>query len=325
MNYSLFLMPLAVSFIVAVFILIAIILFGRKNGEADLRIESRHVHRSGISRFGGVALIISFIIAVLIDRNLVIDAPLVGLILALVLILFFGVIDDLRQLSWRTQFFFQIALVLFVYFIGIRLEFVSNPFGGIFLFTGSVGIFLSLVISIVWIVFIMNAINWVDGLDGVAGGITFIGVLSVFFLSQRENVNQPPITIISAILLGSLAAFLIFNFHSAKIMAGTSGSMFMGFILAILAIFAGAKIATTFLVLTIPIIDALWVIGQRFRAGVSIFSPDKRHLHFRLLEIGWSQKQICFFYYAVTAIVSFVAWEFLLWVFCLGLIKKLVR
>jgi len=131
MNYSLFLMPLAVSFIVAVFILIAIILFGRKNGEADLRIESRHVHRSGISRFGGVALIISFIIAVLIDRNLVIDAPLVGLILALVLILFFGVIDDLRQLSWRTQFFFQIALVLFVYFIGIRLEFVSNPFGGI--------------------------------------------------------------------------------------------------------------------------------------------------------------------------------------------------
>jgi len=116
----------------------------------------------------------------------------------------------------------------------------------------------------------MNAINWVDGLDGVAGGITFIGVLSVFFLSQRENVNQPPITIISAILLGSLAAFLIFNFHSAKIMAGTSGSMFMGFILAILAIFAGAKIATTFLVLTIPIIDALWVIGQRFQFFLQI-------------------------------------------------------
>jgi len=81
----------------------------------------------------------------------------------------------------------------------------------------------------------------------------------------------------------------------------------MGFILAVLAIFAGAKIATTLLVLIIPIADALWVIFERYRSKKSIFVPDKRHLHFRLLEIGWSQRKICFFYYGVTAFVAVLA------------------
>lgn len=307
MNFSLFLLPLLTSFVLAVLVLIAMILWGKKMMLVDERVESRHIHQKGISRFGGVALIVAFIVSVLLDKNLVIDLPLFGLLVASMAILFFGVIDDLKQLSWRSQLFFQVVLVLFMYFMGAKLQFVSNPFGGIFLFQGVTGAFLCIAISVVWVVFLMNAINWVDGIDGVAGGITFISGLSILFLSLRPEVNQPPISIITAILLGSLAAFLLLNFHPAKIIAGTSGSMFMGFILAILAIFAGAKIATTLLVLAVPIIDALWVIGQRFKSGVSIFSGDRRHLHFRLLELGWSKGNICFFYYAVTALVSFVA------------------
>ena len=307
MYYDLFLIPLFTSFVIAVFFLIGIILLGRKFSIVDDRIGSRHLHQKGTLRFGGVAIILAFILAVLIDKKLVIDPPLMGLLLASIAILFFGVFDDLKQVAWSWQLLFQIMLVVLVYLMGSRLQFVTNPFGGIFLFTTSIGLVLGLIISIVWVVFLINAINWIDGIDGVAGGIAFIGGLSILLLSMRPEVNQPPITIITAILLGAFLAFLLFNFFPAKIIAGTSGSMFMGFILGVLGIFAGAKIATTLLVLTVPIIDAIWVIGERWTAGVSIFSGDKRHLHFRLLELGWSQRNVCLFYYLITIVIAFIA------------------
>ncbi|EKD58925.1 MAG: glycosyl transferase family 4 [uncultured bacterium] len=191
--------------------------------------------------------------------------------------------------------------------MGVRLQYVTNPFGGVFLFEGFSGHVISLFFSTIWIVFIMNAMNWIDGVDGASGGVTFIGAVTIFFLSLRPEVNQPPVAIITSALLGALGAFLFFNFYPAKILAGTSGAIFMGFILAIMAVFAGAKIATTLLVLSIPIIDALWVVSQRYLSGHSIFLPDKKHLHFRLLDAGWSHRSICFFYYAITIIISFIA------------------
>jgi UDP-GlcNAc:undecaprenyl-phosphate GlcNAc-1-phosphate transferase len=307
MNYDLFLMPLLTSFVIAASFLIAIIFFGKKGFPIDARIQSRHIHQKGILRFGGVALIVAFVAAVLLDRSLVVDLPLKGLLIATLAILVFGVIDDLRQMSWQLQLLFQIVLVVCIYFVGIRLQFVSNPFGGIFLLQGTLGSFIAMAISIGWVVFLMNALNWVDGVDGVAGGITLVGAVAIFFLSLRPEVNQPPIGIIAASLIGGLIAFILLNFYPAKIIAGTSGSMFMGFMLAVLAIFAGAKIATTLLVLAVPIMDAFWVIGERLKMGASIFSPDKRHLHFRLLELGWSVKKICFFYYSITVLVAVIA------------------
>lgn len=307
MKYDIFLMPLLVSFVISSLLLIALILLGRKKRFADRRTSKRHLHQKGISRFGGIAIIIAFVSAVLLDKQLMISTPLIGVLFASVLIMFFGIIDDLRQLSWKEQLFFQVVVVMFVYIMGVRLQYVTNPFGGIFLFGNFFWQSVGLIFSIGWIVFLMNAVNWIDGIDGASGGITLIGVVTIFFLSLRPEVNQPPIGIIAVALLGALLAFLFFNFYPAKILAGTSGSMFMGFILAILAIFAGAKIATTLLVLAVPIIDALWVIGERIKAGDSIFSPDKRHLHFRLLEIGWTQKKICIFYYVITTLVAIVS------------------
>ena len=307
MDYNLFLGPFLVSFAISALLLIVLIVLGRKYATGDARISQRHIHKQGVSRFGGVALIISFVAAIFFDKQLVISAPLIGVLFASGAILILGVVDDLKQIFWKTQLFFQLAIVVFVYIMGVRLQYVTNPFGGILLFHSGIGYVVGLLISIAWVVFLMNAMNWVDGIDGVAGGITLIGGAVIFFLSLRPEVNQPPVGIISAALAGGLVAFIFFNFHPAKILAGSSGALFMGFILAVMAIFAGAKIATTLLVLAVPIIDALWVIGERIKAGDSIFSPDKRHLHFRLLEIGWTQKKICFFYYAITTLVAFVA------------------
>lgn len=307
MNNTIFLLPMAVSFLIAVILSIILILLEKKKHFSDERTTSRHIHSGGVSRFGGVAIIVSFVATVLLDKELVISHALLGVILASLAIMFFGIIDDLRQISWEKQLFFQIVLVLAVCLIGVRLEYVTNPFGGILLLDSGLWKFLALFFSVAWIVFLMNAMNWIDGVDGVSGGITSIGAITIFFLSLRPEVDQPPFAIMMAILFGGLFAFLFFNFHPAKIFAGTSGSMFMGFILGVSAIFAGAKIATTMLMLAVPIIDAVWVISERIKEGDSIFSPDKRHLHFKLLEIGWSQEKICFFYYFITAIVAVIA------------------
>lgn len=306
MAYELFFMPLLSSFVIAAIIISAFV-FSVKKTHDGARSSDRHIHRPGVSRFGGVALIISFVSALLFDRHLAGSASLSALFVGCMLILFFGVLDDLRQLDWKLQLLFQIAMIALVYFIGLRLEFISNPFGGIFLFENASGFFMGLAVSTIWIAFLMNAMNWIDGVDGVSGGVTLIGAVTIFFLSLRPEVNQPPVAIITAALVGCLTALLIFNFYPSKIMAGTSGSMFMGFALASLAIFAGAKIATTFLVMAIPVIDAIWVIGERLGAKKSIFSPDKRHLHFRLLQIGWSQRKICLFYWGITVLIAIAA------------------
>jgi UDP-GlcNAc:undecaprenyl-phosphate/decaprenyl-phosphate GlcNAc-1-phosphate transferase len=307
MVYNLFLIPFLVSFAIAALLLILFILANRKKSFDDGRISSRHIHHRGISRFGGAALILSFAAALLLNKMLVITFPLAGVLLASGAILIFGIADDIRQISWKIQIFFQTAIVLFVYSFGVQLQYMTNPLGGIFLFNDFFGQAAGLAVVLVWTVLLMNSMNWIDGVDGVSSGIAFIGGLTIFILSLRPEVNQPPISIIAAALIGGTLALVFFNFHPAKILAGTSGSMFMGFILAILAIFAGAKIATTLLVMAVPIIDAFWVIGERIRSKSSIFSADKRHLHFRLMELGWSPKMICLFYWGITALIAILA------------------
>ena len=306
MAYALFFMPLVISFAVAAIVLGAVVMFGKKKN-ADNRFSNRHIHRPGISRLGGAALVISFVATLFFDPQLVGSAPLEGLFVGCGAILIFGLIDDFKQLGWKIQLLFQIVLVGLVYAIGLKLVFASHLLGGFFPSGTAAGYFFGLLVSIVWIVALMNAMNWVDGIDGVSGGVTLIAAGTIFLLSLRPEVNQPPVAIITAALVGCLLAFLLFNFHPSKIMAGTSGSMFMGFVLAALAIFAGAKIATTLLVLAVPVIDALWVIAERFKAGESIFSADQRHLHFRLLELGWPQKKICLFYWSITLCIAIVA------------------
>lgn len=305
-DVTFFLFPFFISFVIGFLLLYLMIMLNRRVSFIDPRKSVRHVHRKGISRFGGVAIITSFFLALLLDVRLIIDKPLVGIIIAAFFILAFGIIDDLRQVNWKIQMLFQLSIAIFVYLMGVKLNYFSNPLGGIINLENNF-YWLSLLVSILWIVFLMNAVNWLDGIDGASGGIALIASLTIFFLSLKPEVNQPPVAIISIALAGGLVSFLLLNFYPAKIMAGTSGSMFMGFVLASLAIFAGAKIATTLLVLSIPIIDALWVIKERFKSGRSIFDADKRHLHFRLREFGWSERKICMFYYSITGVVALLS------------------
>ena len=256
---------------------------------------------------GGMAIIIAFCLALILDPELVISQPLWGIMTASFIILAFGLWDDFFEIDWKTQLFFQFVIAALIFIIGVRVEYVTNPLGGVFFLLSDNFFLPSLFFGILWIVLLMNTVNWIDGLDGLSGGVVFLGSLAIFFFSLKPEVNQPPIGIISMALAGAVLGFLIFNFYPARILAGTSGSMFMGFMLAVLSIFAGAKIATALLVMAVPIIDAIWVIGERIRSGNSVFKADRRHLHFKLLELGWSEKKISIFFYSITLIILMIS------------------
>jgi UDP-GlcNAc:undecaprenyl-phosphate GlcNAc-1-phosphate transferase len=241
MGYDFFLMPFFISFAIVAVLLTVFIWLNKKRTFCETRKSQRHIHHLGISRFGGVALIIAFIATILLDGRLVITPALLAVLVALLAILIFGFLDDIKQLSWKIQLFFQVAIVAFVYIKGVRLDYISNPFGGIFLFHNYGGFIVGIIVVVIWTVLLINSMNWIDGIDGISSGISLIGGATIFFLSLRPEVNQPPIGIISTVFMGGLLAFLLFNFHPAKIIAGTSGSMFMGFVLAVLAIFSAQK------------------------------------------------------------------------------------
>ncbi len=268
----------------------------------------RHIHKAGVYRIGGIAMVLAFNLAIFLNKELIITPELLGFMVASIILMFVGVRDDLKEIFWKMQLFFQMATAALIFIMGVRIYYVTNPLtGGVINLDLGNTVLISLAIVVFWIVFVINAVNWIDGVDGLSGGISLISIGTIFFLSFKPEVNQPPVAIISSIVFGAILGFLIFNFNPAKIIAGTSGAMFMGLSLAVLAIFSGTKIATAILVLVIPIIDFIWVVGERLKNKRSIFRPDNNHLHHKLLEIGWSQRKIAIYYYVVTTIVALVA------------------
>lgn len=305
-----YIVPFIESFLLCVFFIIAAInLAGKINWVG--RQSARHIHAAGknqVFRVGGIAMVLAFNLAILLNKDLFISPELYGVMAATFLLMLFGTWDDFREIIWKFQLFFQISIALMVFIMGVRIYYVTNPIlGSIINLDVGVGVFFSAALVIIWTVLLINSMNWLDGIDGLSGGVSLIGALTIFFLSLKPEVNQPPVAIIAMILSGSILGFLIFNFQPSKVLAGTTGAMFMGFALAALAIFSGTKIATAMLVLALPIVDFLWVIGERIRSKKSIFKPDKNHLHFKLLELGWSQRKINTLFYSITALMAVVA------------------
>jgi len=166
---------------------------------------------------------------------------------------------------------------------------------------------LSALIIWVWLMGMIYTTKFLDGLDGLTSGVGLIGAITMFALSLTEKVNQPITASLAIILAGSLLGFLIYNFNPASIFLGEAGSTFIGFALGVLAVILGAKIATALLIMGIPILDVAWVIVRRTFYRNSPFMGDRRHLHFKLLDIGFSQKQTVLTLYGISALFGFTA------------------
>jgi len=280
--------------------------------------DERRVNVRPIPRSGGVAVATSFIVVTVGFLALnavakVVPVPftvqlndLVGLLVGGALATAFGVLDDALDLRARWQFTGQLGLAIFAIACGFVVEFIANPVGpGIIPFAGPAGAAFSLL----WIAGMINSINFIDGLDGLSSGIGFIAAITLGLISLTPQVagGQPFIAVLCFTLAGSLLGFLRWNFHPATIFAGTSGVMFLGYTLALLSILGTAKVAVALLVLGVPIIDAFWIIVRRLAQARSPFSPDRGHLHHRLLDVGLSHRQTVVLIYGICLALAVLA------------------
>jgi UDP-GlcNAc:undecaprenyl-phosphate GlcNAc-1-phosphate transferase len=215
-----------------------------------------------------------------------------------------GAIDDMLDLRARWQFLGQVGLAAGAVGLGIGIDIVNNPFApGIIEFPEAIAV----AFTIFWIVGMINSINWIDGLDGLSSGVAIIAAVTLGLISLSTRVNQPLIAVLCFVLAGALFGFLRWNFHPAAIFTGTSGVQFVGYTLAVLSILGTAKVAVALLVLGVPIIDTFWIIVRRISQRRSPFSPDRQHIHHRLLDLGLSHRQSVLVIYAVCTALAVLA------------------
>lgn len=278
--------------------------------------QSRKIHKKDIPLGGGLAIFISvflLIFSLLLSKSHffyidVLPRQILGLFVGSIIIMVGGFLDDKYDLRPRYQILFPILASLSIIFFGIGPHFITNPFGlgtiDLSRFTFKIfnfGNFVLLadLLVFVWLMLMMYATKFLDGLDGLASGVSFIGSIVIFFLSLQDKWYQPDVAMLAIIFAGACLGFLLWNWSPAKIFLGEGGSIFLGFFLGVLAIISGGKIATTMLVMAIPILDIFRVIIIRWKKGQAIYKGDNEHIHHKLLKIGFSQKQtvlILFFF-----------------------------
>jgi len=274
-----------------------------------------HVHKGIIPRAGGLPIFFAILISILIFIG--INKVIVGIIIGSFLIVLVGVLDDYFDLSPYLRFLLNIIIAALVIGFGLGIPYISNPLGGVInlenpkLIINFFGLkkiwILADLLGILWLVWLMNMVNWSKGVDGQLPGFVaitafFLGLLSQRFIAHDINVNS--VLILSFIVSGAFLGFLPWNFYPQKIMPGYSGGALAGLMLGILSILSFGKVGTAILILSVPMIDAIYTIIRRVYQKKSPFRADWGHFHHRLLEIGWGKRRIAIFYWLISFILG---------------------
>lgn len=316
------LLAFAISAIVVLILTPIVKKAGLASGRVDLP-GDRKVHSQPMVRLGGVSIFFGVLIALLITwaSGGFIDTdglPLKpeaeyavwGVTIGGLAFFLIGLIDDLFGLSAISRLIVQAMVAAIAWNVGVAIDFLTLPMIGI----TALPDWLSLLVTIVWLVGMANAINWIDGLDGLAAGVS--GIAAVLMLVVSLYMGQPAAALIAAALAGGAIAFLKYNFNPAQIFMGDGGAYFIGFTLAGVGVIGLVKSVTTVavllpsLILAVPILDMSTVILLRLRRGLSPFVADKRHLHHRLLNAGFSHRFTVLFIYALALWVGSLAVAF---------------
>ncbi|WP_031514069.1 glycosyltransferase family 4 protein [Desulfofalx alkaliphila] len=275
------------------------------------RPDERKVHKCLMPRMGGLAVYISFAVAALVV--LPFSLPLAGLLFGGLLIVLLGIVDDIKSLPAKVKLGGQILAALAVVPFGIQVDFITNPLtGGIF----ALGIF-AVPLTVFWIISVTNAVNLIDGLDGLAGGVSMIAALTIAAVTWYQGFYEgfafstmAEVAMLALILVGAVLGFLRYNFYPAKIFLGDTGSMFLGYCLAVLAVMGLTKSAAAIsvfipiVILGIPLLDTFFAIVRRRVKKRPIFQPDKEHLHHCLMSMGLSHRQTVLAIYAISALLG---------------------
>lgn len=277
-------------------------------GAVDVPRDARRMHDHPIPRLGGLAIFFGFILSVLVFLPL--TPELRGMLLGAVVIVILGIVDDIFALPALPKFFVQIGAALIAVLHGNCIRFLSNPN----IFSSEpfweLG-WLAVPITVFWIVGITNAVNFIDGLDGLACGVSTISSMTMLVIALI--VAEPDVAVLMGALSGACIGFLPYNLNPAKIFMGDTGSTFLGFVLAVVSIqglfkfYAIISFAVPFLMLGLPIFDTCFAILRRVSRGQSPMKPDRGHIHHRLIDMGFSQKQAVGVLYVISAILGLSA------------------
>ena len=303
-----------IAFGVALALTPAVRLLGIRFGIMDLP-GKRKIHQDETPRLGGVAVFIAvlipFLIFLIFNNFLSKEIknswePFLGLTLGSLIVFGIGIWDDIRRLSPWPKLSVEIGAALLAYYFGLRIGLLSNPFG----MQWDVS-WLSGPLTVIWLVGITNAVNLADGIDGLAAGIATFASAILFVMTVPTVYTLVPYLALA--LAGASLGFLRYNFSPATIFLGDSGSLFLGFYLGALSLWASEKSAIAFallipiIALGLPIIDMIYAILRRWNRGVSIGQADRDHIHHKLLEKGYSHRKAVLMLYGVNFLLAGLA------------------
>lgn len=280
----------------------------------DIPNEKRKIHSLPTPLLGGVGIYLSFLISVILffifnnyfDFGISINyLQIIGVLIAGLIIIIGGVLDDKYNLSPIKQTLFVLLACFVIIICGTQIKFITRPGGGILDLTiGQFQLFgmnfyaIGVIITFLWLLITTNATKLLDGLDGLCGGITSIAMLMLFIVSLSWDSANSFTPNLILIFLGAIIGFLILNFNPAKIFLGNGGSNLLGIMIGFFAVATGAKIATALLVMGLPLLDMVLVILQRLKNHEHPFAhADRKHLHFKLIDHGFSIKKAVLFMY----------------------------
>ncbi len=283
--------------------------------DSKIRQHPAHTHTGIVPRAGGLPIYLSILFTSLIF--LPINKIIGGILIASFLLIILGLLDDVYDLSPYLRFTANLFISALVIAFGLGIPYISNPFGGVirldfwqipvsFFGLHYVWVVADL-LAIIWLTWSTNMINWSKGVDGQLPGFVAIAAIFLGLLSQRftgHDISAQSVTILSFIVAGAYLGFLSFNYYPQKIMPGYGGGALAGFLLGILSILSFGKVGTAVLILSIPLIDAVYTMIRRLKKKQSPFRADWGHFHHRLLEIGWGKRRIAWFYWLISLILG---------------------
>ncbi|MDY6878390.1 MAG: MraY family glycosyltransferase [Chloroflexota bacterium] len=287
---------------------------GSRLGIVD-RPGGRRGHKGEVPRLGGVAVFVAVAVAVgvaarrgilTIGYNPDDFTRLNGLLIGGLVAFLFGLIDDRFDLSPGPQFACQFVLSLIALATLLWLERFTLPFFGyVELEIYPWGPWVYVPLTIVWMTGMINTVNWLDGLGGLAAGVG--AILCIVLAVHMHRANQPSVALLPLALLGALLGFLPHNVAPSRVFLGSAGAFFLGYALGGLGLIAGGRVATMLMVVGLPIVDVAWQIFDRLRHRRSPTQADRGHLHFRLLDLGLSERAIVLLYWGFCALFGVLA------------------
>ncbi|MBQ0009564.1 MAG: undecaprenyl/decaprenyl-phosphate alpha-N-acetylglucosaminyl 1-phosphate transferase [Ruminococcus sp.] len=298
-------MPMAAAFFFSLLMTPVARRFAFLIGAVDVPRDGRRMHRIPTARLGGAAIAVGFFCALFltVPRSAL---PRPGVLIGAALTAFLGAVDDKKALAAFPKLIAQIGIALCPVLSGVRIDFLDTPFG--FWKLGVLGV----PATVLFTVAVMNAFNLIDGIDGLSSGVASLASFSLACIALWRG--EAGVAAVCLALCGAVLGFLPFNAQPASVFMGDTGSLFLGYVLAVASVTGMMKTPVLFsvgvpiLAFAVPLFDTALAVVRRASGGVGLFSPDRAHLHHRLvLRLGYSPRAASSVLYGVTAMYCLAA------------------